>query len=86
MSSPVAAGETVVSINSQSSLGGRGLLQAVAVARAGQRVELVAAIGQDGESIPGYLQSFGVGSKACRTVQRRAPNVRVYIVHLSIEN
>ena len=83
MSSPVAASETVVSINSQSSLGGGGLLQAVVVARAGQRVELVAAIRRG---------TYQVTSKALESARKHAGpsndgrQTCVYIVLLSIEN
>lgn len=77
----VSSGETVTSNNTISSLGGKGLLQAIAIARAGQRVELMSSIGPDGASIPQYVASFGVGSRACRIQSIRTTNVRMISSH-----
>lgn len=77
----VSSGETVTSNNINSSLGGKGLLQAIAIARAGQRVELMSSIGPDGASIPQYVAGYGVGSRACRIQSLRTTNVRMKTNH-----
>ena len=77
MPSPVGVGETVISDSSISSLGGKGLIQAIAIARAGQKIELVCGIGPDGATIPAFVDSFGVGSRACRTVAARSNSVGI---------
>lgn len=65
VSALVATGESITSMSSMTSVGGKGVIQAIGVSRAGQRVELLGAVGRDGEFIPRYLSSFGVGTGGC---------------------
>lgn len=51
-----------------STLGGKGVLQAVAISRAGFRAELVSGLGIDGEWVLNTLKSLGVGCGGCRVV------------------
>ncbi|TDL24577.1 Ribokinase-like protein [Rickenella mellea] len=60
------SGETVTSTAATTTIGGKGAIQAVAISRAGQRVELLGGIGRDGDFIPKFLSSLGVGTVRCR--------------------
>lgn len=55
-------GETIVALDTRSGLGGKGANQAVAAARAGARVTLLAAIGSDDRAVQlrRVLASFGI--------------------------
>src|SRR5205823_5951928 len=57
--------ETVTCASALTTLGGKGVLQAISISRAGQRVELAGALGRDGDYIPAFLASVGVGTRGC---------------------
>ena len=56
----VRAGETLASASYQKNAGGKGLNQAIALARAGQEVCFAGALGKDGLFLRDYLASCGV--------------------------
>lgn len=56
----VRAGETLASASYQKNAGGKGLNQAIALARAGQAVCFAGALGKDGLFLRDYLASCGV--------------------------
>lgn len=56
----VRAGETIASISYQKNAGGKGLNQAIALAKAGQAVRFAGAIGKDGLFLREYLEDCGV--------------------------
>lgn len=62
-----------------SALAGKGVLQAIAISRAGQRAELAGAIGADGETIPTYLTTFGIGTLKCRKPEVPPVSWRQYL-------
>lgn len=65
----VRAGETLSSTAYQRNAGGKGLNQAIALARAGQAVTMAGAIGQDGLFLKEYLTSFGVNTGLVRVTE-----------------
>ncbi|MGN0747954.1 MAG: ribokinase [Aristaeellaceae bacterium] len=65
----VRAGETLSSGAYQRNPGGKGLNQAIALARAGMAVRFAGAIGQDGLFLRDYLASFGVDTSLVRVVE-----------------
>lgn len=62
----VRPGETLSSLSYQRNAGGKGLNQAIALARAGQQVSMAGAIGEDGLFLKEYLDSFGVDTRLVR--------------------
>ncbi len=56
----VTAGETILAENYNEFLGGKGLNQSVALARAGAEVYHFGAVGKDGNTLLDYLKSSGV--------------------------
>ena len=58
--------ETITARDYTSSLAGKGVIQSIAISRAGQRAELAGAIGVDGATIPTYLTTFGIGTSQCK--------------------
>ena len=65
----VRAGETLSSSVYQRNPGGKGLNQAIALARAGMDVHFAGAIGQDGLFLRDYLASFGVDTSLVRVLE-----------------
>ena len=65
----VRAGETLASGAYQRNPGGKGLNQAIALARAGMDVHFAGAIGQDGLFLRDYLASFGVDTSLVRVLE-----------------
>ena len=59
----VRPGETLASHGHESRVGGKGANQAVAVARAGGRVQFYGAVGQDGGWIRERMSGYGVGGE-----------------------
>ena len=62
----VRAGETLSCEDYSRSEGGKGLNQAVALAKAGLKVEMAGAIGRDGQFLLKILQEAGVGTSLVR--------------------
>lgn len=79
-----AEGETALAHSVSSSLGGKGANQALAVARAGARVALIAAVGDDaeGEAALAYLRDHGVDVALCAAV----PGARTGMAHLLVDD
>ena len=69
MSHLVRAGETLSSSVYQRNPGGKGLNQAIALARAGMEVSFAGAIGRDGLFLRDYLASFGVDTSLVRVLE-----------------
>lgn len=65
----VRAGETLASGAYQRNPGGKGLNQAIALARAGMDVHFAGAIGRDGLFLRDYLASFGVDTSLVRVLE-----------------
>ena len=65
----VRAGETLSSSVYQRNPGGKGLNQAIALARAGMEVSFAGAIGRDGLFLRDYLASFGVDTSLVRVLE-----------------
>lgn len=65
----VRAGETLASSAYQRNPGGKGLNQAIALARAGMDVHFAGAIGRDGLFLRDYLASFGVDTSLVRVLE-----------------
>ena len=65
----VRTGETLASSVYQRNPGGKGLNQAIALARAGMNVGFAGAIGQDGLFLRDYLASFGVDTSLVRVLE-----------------
>lgn len=65
----VRAGETLSSSVYQRNPGGKGLNQAIALARAGMDVHFAGAIGWDGLFLRDYLASFGVDTSLVRVLE-----------------
>ncbi|MGN1021128.1 MAG: ribokinase [Aristaeellaceae bacterium] len=65
----VRAGETLASDAYQRNPGGKGLNQAIALARAGTQVRFAGAIGRDGLFLREYLDTFGVDTSLVRVVE-----------------
>ena len=65
----VRAGETLASSVYQRNPGGKGLNQAIALARAGMDVHFAGAIGRDGLFLRDYLASFGVDTSLVRVLE-----------------
>src|SRR5579863_2361492 len=76
-------GETTLAHMSSGSLGGKGANQALAAARAGARVALVAAVGDDseGRSALDHLRAHGVDVSLCVTVA----GARTGIAHILVD-
>lgn len=66
----VRGGETLASAAYERHEGGKGLNQAVALAKAGQETWLAGNIGEDGAFLKGYLGSCGVDTSLIRTAER----------------
>lgn len=64
----VRPGETLASTAYQKNAGGKGLNQAIALARAGQAVCFAGAIGEDGQFLARYLQEQGVDVSSIQTL------------------
>ena len=65
----VRTGETLASSVYQRNPGGKGLNQAIALARAGMDVHFAGAIGRDGLFLRDYLASFGVDTSLVRVLE-----------------
>ena len=65
----VRAGETLSSSVYQRNPGGKGLNQAIALARAGMDVHFAGAIGRDGLFLRDYLATFGVDTSLVRVLE-----------------
>lgn len=64
----VREGETLSSDTYRKNAGGKGLNQAIALARAGCRVYFAGAVGKDGLFLKEYLESFGVDTTRLKTL------------------
>ena len=64
----VQAGETVSALDYQKNEGGKGLNQAIALSKAGQKTYIAGAIGQDGLFLQDLLQSGGVNTRHLQIV------------------
>ncbi len=64
----VRAGETLSSTSFTRSVGGKGLNQSVALAKAGAQVYHAGLVGEDGEMLRSFLQENGVDVRFVRTV------------------
>lgn len=75
----VREGETLASSRYNKNEGGKGLNQAVALAKAGQAVELAGAIGRDGEFLLDFLRSIGVGTTHVRVLQEATGHAMIQV-------
>lgn len=66
----VRAGETLSSTSFRRSVGGKGLNQSVALAKAGAEVYHAGLVGEDGEMLRGFLEDNGVNTRFVRTVEQ----------------
>lgn len=64
----VRAGETISSTDRERFLGGKGLNQSIALARAGARVYHAGAVGRDGESLISVLQENNIDTTFVKTI------------------
>ena len=82
-----APGETVLAARLDSSPGGKGGNQAVAAARAGAQVQLVAAVGEDsaGHALRAHLAANGVGIDGLVTLPVRTGTAAIVVAE-SAEN
>ncbi|MDR2504481.1 MAG: ribokinase [Oscillospiraceae bacterium] len=64
----VKEGETIDSRSYTRCEGGKGLNQAIALAKAGAEVYFAGAVGEDGAFLPAFLSSFGVRTEYIKTV------------------
>ncbi len=64
----VREGETLDSIAYQKNEGGKGLNQAIALAKAGSEVHFAGAIGKDGAFLLDFMSRFGIQTKNVRTL------------------
>lgn len=64
----VRAGETISSLNFSKFMGGKGLNQSIALARAGSKVVHIGCVGEDGRFLVEKLQEEGVDVHAIKTV------------------
>jgi ribokinase len=78
-----AEGETALAHSMSGSLGGKAANQALAAARTGARVVLIAAVGDDpeGQTALSYLSDHGVDVSLCVT----APGARTGMAHLLVD-
>lgn len=65
----VRAGETIFSTKYERRAGGKGANQAVAIAKAGGRVDLLGSVGEDGIWLIQYLQAIGVNTDNVSVVE-----------------
>ena len=65
----VRAGETISSTNRECFLGGKGLNQSIALARAGALVYHAGAVGQDGETLISVLQANNINTTFVKMVE-----------------
>ena len=74
-------GETIVALGAGEDLGGKGANQAVVIARCGQKVRLVAAVGDDGygDAIRQNLATEGVGADGLRSSAGQTDRCIVYV-------
>jgi ribokinase len=74
-------GQTIMASHLRRSVGGKGLNQAVAVARAGTQTALIAAVGDDadGAAIRRTLLSEGISARAVRTVSEPTGNALIIV-------
>ncbi|PZT76653.1 MULTISPECIES: ribokinase [unclassified Streptomyces] len=79
-------GETVLSSHFVKGVGGKGANQAVAAARLGSRVRLVARTGTDGAGILGALESEGVDVATVRTDKEAPTGIAAVVVDAAGEN
>lgn len=75
----VREGETLASSRYNKNEGGKGLNQAVALAKAGQAVELAGAIGRDGEFLLNFLQNFGVSTAYVRILEEATGHAMIQV-------
>ena len=66
----VRAGETLSSLSFTRNVGGKGLNQSVALAKAGAQVYHAGLVGEDGEMLRGFLRDNGVDVRFVRTVDQ----------------
>jgi ribokinase len=68
----VRAGETLAPARTETIIGGKGLNQSIAAARAGATVFHAGCVGPDGKPLLAYLQADGVDTRHIRTVEERS--------------
>ena len=74
-----SAGETIDSATYEKNIGGKGLNQSVALARAGGEVYHAGNVGADGGFLVDFLQSTGVNTDLIRTVDTPSGNAVIQI-------
>lgn len=80
------AGQTVTSTDRLTGIGGKGANQAVAAARLGAEVRLVATLGADGAEVLAELREHGVDTSGCRLDPGRRTGLAVVQVDAAGEN
>jgi ribokinase len=68
----VREGETLAPQRTETIIGGKGLNQSIAAARAGAQVFHAGCVGPDGKPLLDYLQADGVDTRHIRTVEERS--------------
>ncbi len=79
-------GETVSARSVTSALGGKGANQAVAAARAGARVRMIGAVGEDGDALVGALSAETIDTSGIVVLTGRASGRAVVLVGDDGEN
>ncbi len=74
-----AAGETIDSMTYEKNIGGKGLNQSVALARAGGQVYHAGNVGHDGDFLVDFLHSTGVNTDLIRRVDTPSGNAVIQI-------
>ncbi|MBR6548667.1 MAG: ribokinase [Clostridia bacterium] len=74
-----SAGETINSTTYQKNIGGKGLNQSVALARAGAQVYHAGNVGQDGQFLVDFLQTVGVNTDLISTAPLPSGNAVIQI-------
>ena len=75
----VKAGETVSSVSMERHVGGKGLNQSVALARAGAKVFHAGRIGEDGRFLVGYLDKAGVDTSSIEVSEQPTGNAVIQV-------
>lgn len=75
----VRAGETIFSTKYERRAGGKGANQAVAIAKAGGRVDLLGSVGEDGIWLIQYLQAIGVNTDNVSVVETHTGRAMIQV-------
>lgn len=79
-------GQTVRGVNQPTSIGGKGANQAVAAARLGAEVRLIARLGTDGEATLDALRAQGIDTSSCVLDSDLATGMAIVVVDAEGEN